>query len=72
MSRAPGTIVLDAGSRTRFDEAHVAGAINRRFPDIAVVSLAQALPDKNARILGRLLDIAATSIALEGRAAPAR
>ena len=51
MSREPGTIVLDARSKDKFDELHVAGAINLSFPDIAVESLAQALPDKSARIL---------------------
>ena len=51
MSREPGTVVLDARSRARFDELHVAGAINLSFPDIAIASLAQALPDKDARIL---------------------
>jgi len=51
MSREPGTIVLDARSKAKFDELHVAGAINLTFPDIAIASLAQAVPDKNARIL---------------------
>ena len=51
MSREPGTIVLDARSKAKFDELHVAGAINLTFPDIAVESLAGLLPDKGARIL---------------------
>ena len=51
MSREPGTVVLDARSKAKFDELHVAGAINLTFPDIAIASLAQAVPDKNARIL---------------------
>ncbi|HEV7578420.1 MAG TPA: rhodanese-like domain-containing protein [Caldimonas sp.] len=51
MSREPGTIILDARSAARFDELHVEGAINLSFPDIAVASLAEALPDKTARIL---------------------
>ena len=51
MSREPGTIVLDARSKEKFDELHVKGAINLSFPDIAVESLQRALPDKNARIL---------------------
>jgi hypothetical protein len=114
MSREPGTVVLDARSRARFDELHVEGAINLSFPDIAVASLAEALPDKSARILiycnnnfsgaegafpsklpsaslnlptyialydygyrnvyelGPLIDIASTSIAFEGSAAPPR
>ena len=51
MSREPGTIVLDARSNAKFDELHVAGAINLTFPDIAIASLAQIAPDKNVRIL---------------------
>jgi phage shock protein E len=51
MSREPGTIVLDARSREKFDLLHIRGAINLSFPDIAVESLARVLPDKKARIL---------------------
>ena len=51
MSREPGTIVLDARSRQRFDDLHVRGAINLSFPDIAIESLAKTLPDKATRIL---------------------
>ena len=51
MSREPGTIVLDARSRERYDELHVKGAINLSFPDIALESLTRALPDKATRIL---------------------
>jgi rhodanese-like protein len=51
MSREPGTVILDARSREKFDELHVEGAINLPFPDIAIESLKAALPDPNARIL---------------------
>jgi hypothetical protein len=51
MSREPGTVVLDARSSAKFDELHVAGAINLSFPDLAIESLARMLPDKDARIL---------------------
>ena len=51
MSRRAGTIILDARSKEKFDELHIAGAINLSFPDIAIDSLAKTLPDKNARIL---------------------
>jgi hypothetical protein len=51
MSREPGTIVLDARSKEKYDLLHVRGAINLSFPDIAIESLARVLPDKNARIL---------------------
>jgi hypothetical protein len=51
ISREPGTIVLDARSREKFDELHINGAINLSFPDITVESLNRVLPDRNARIL---------------------
>lgn len=51
LSREPGTIVLDARSKQKYDELHVKGAVNLSFPDIAVDSLARTLPDKAARIL---------------------
>ncbi|HKP37161.1 MAG TPA: rhodanese-like domain-containing protein [Pyrinomonadaceae bacterium] len=51
LSRQPGTMVLDARSREKYDLLHIKGAINLSFPDITVESLARTLPDKNARIL---------------------
>ncbi len=51
MSREPGTVILDARSREKFEELHVKGAVNLPFPDIAVESLKAAFPDKNTRIL---------------------
>jgi len=51
MSRQPGTVVLDARSREKFDELHVKGAINLPFPDIAIESLEATIPDRNTRIL---------------------
>jgi hypothetical protein len=51
MSREPGTVILDARSRELFDRLHVQGAINLSFPDIALATLAERLPNKNARIL---------------------
>jgi hypothetical protein len=51
MSREPGTIILDARSRPKFDALHVKGAINLSFPDIAVESLENLIPDKATRIL---------------------
>ena len=51
MSREPGTIVLDARSRQKFDELHIRGAINLSFPDIAVASLESVIPDRNTRVL---------------------
>jgi rhodanese-related sulfurtransferase len=51
MSREPGTLVLDARSREKYDELHVKGAIHLSFPDIAIESLKKTSPDKKTRIL---------------------
>jgi hypothetical protein len=51
MSGEPGTVVLDARSRQKYDELHVRGAINLSFPDITAASLEAAIPGKTTRIL---------------------
>ncbi len=51
MSREPGTVILDARSREKYNELHVKDAINLSFPDITVESLRTTFPDKNTRIL---------------------
>ena len=51
MSREPGTIILDARSAAKYEELHVKGAINLPFPDIAVQSLRDTIPDQSTRIL---------------------
>lgn len=51
MSQEPGTIILDARSREMYELLHVKGAINLSFPDIAIESLKNTIPDKNTRIL---------------------
>ena len=51
MSGEPNTIVLDARSAKKFDELHIRGAINLSFPDIAIDSVREVIPDRNTRIL---------------------
>ncbi|MFO1324668.1 MAG: rhodanese-like domain-containing protein [Burkholderiales bacterium] len=51
MSQQPGTVILDARSRPRYDALHVRGALHLSFPDITVDSLARLLPDRDARIV---------------------
>ena len=51
MNREPGTVILDARSREKYNELHIKGAINLSFPDITVDSLKTTFPDKNVRIL---------------------
>ncbi|HMU33262.1 MAG TPA: rhodanese-like domain-containing protein [Pyrinomonadaceae bacterium] len=50
-SKEPGVVILDARSSEKFNELHIAGAINLSFPDITVESLAKDLPDKATKIL---------------------
>jgi len=51
MSAEPGTIILDARSRTMYEMLHVRGAINLSFPDITIDSLRETIPDRDTRIL---------------------
>jgi hypothetical protein len=51
MASEPGTVILDARSRERFDDLHVRGAVHLTFADLAVASLARLIPDKSTRIL---------------------
>src|SRR6266852_3095044 len=51
LSHEPGTIILDARSREKYDRLHIKGAINLSFPDITFESLNRLLPEKDARIL---------------------
>ena len=51
MAAEPGAIVLDARSREKFDELHIAGAVNLSFPDINAASLAALIPSKDTRVL---------------------
>src|ERR1700752_4830851 len=46
MSREPGTIVLDARSKAKYDLLHITGAINLSFPDITIESLKRTIPEK--------------------------
>lgn len=51
MSKEQGFVILDARSKQKFDELHIAGAVNLSFPDITVESLETMFPDKNQKIL---------------------
>jgi len=51
MAVEPGTIILDARSREKYDELHIRGAVNLSFSDIAIQSLRKTIPDRNTRIL---------------------
>jgi hypothetical protein len=51
MRGEPGTVVLDARSRDRFDDLHVEGALHLDFADITIESLARLIPDRGTRVL---------------------
>jgi hypothetical protein len=51
MGQEPGTIILDARSGEMYKLLHVKGAINLSFPDIAIESVKNLIPDKDTRIL---------------------
>ncbi|HVR44386.1 MAG TPA: rhodanese-like domain-containing protein [Thermoanaerobaculia bacterium] len=51
MSGEPGTMVLDARSRDKYQELHIRGAVNLSFSDITVASLRELVPDRGTRIL---------------------
>jgi phage shock protein E len=51
MAAEPGTLVLDARSKEKYDLLHVKGAVNLSFPDITVDSLKEVIPDKDTRVL---------------------
>src|SRR5687767_1302196 len=51
MSNDPGTIVLDARSREKYDELHIRGALHLSFSDIAAEEVRRLIPDRNTRLL---------------------
>src|SRR6266850_1125673 len=51
LSRVPGTVILDARSKEKYDELHIKGAINLSFPDIAISPLEATIPDRSTRVL---------------------
>ena len=51
MAAEPGTVVLDARSRDKYENIHVKGAIHVAFTDFTEEALGKAIPDKATRIL---------------------
>lgn len=51
MAAEPGTLVLDARSKEKYELLHVAGAVNLSFPDITLESLQRIIPDTTTPIL---------------------
>jgi rhodanese-related sulfurtransferase len=51
MRAEPGTIVLDARSRDRYDLLHIDGAVSLPFTDLTTDALAARIPSRDTRIL---------------------
>ena len=51
MAAEPGTVILDARSKDKFDNIHIKGAIHLAFTDFTDEALQKAIPDKTTRIL---------------------
>lgn len=51
LAARPGTVVLDARSRDKYERLHVRGALSLPFTDFTAESLARVLPSRSTRIL---------------------
>ena len=51
MSAEPGTVILDARSKDRYERIHVKGAIHLAFTDFTEEALRKLIPDPSTRIL---------------------
>jgi hypothetical protein len=51
MAAEPGTLILDARSKNRYDRIHIKGAIHLALTDFTAEELAKIIPDKTTRIL---------------------
>lgn len=51
MAGEPGTVILDARSRDKFEAIHAKGALHLAFTDFTAGALQKLIPDKTTRIL---------------------
>jgi hypothetical protein len=51
LAAEPGTVVLDARSKDKYEQLHVKGAINLPYTDFTAEALAKVIPDKGTRVL---------------------
>ena len=51
MAAQPGTVVLDARSKDRFERIHIKGALHLAFTDFTADALHRVIPDQHTRIL---------------------
>ena len=51
LAAEPGTVVLDARSKDKYEQLHVKGAVSLPYTDFTAEALAKVIPDKSARVL---------------------
>ncbi len=51
MAAEPGTVILDARSKDKYDNIHIKGAIHLAFTDFTEEALKTMIPEKTTRIL---------------------
>ena len=51
MAGDPGTVLLDARSKDKYDKLHIQGAKHLSFPEITAPELAKVIPTKATRVL---------------------
>ena len=51
MAAEPGTVILDARSKDKYDNIHIKGAIHLAFTDFTDEALQKVIPKKTTRIL---------------------
>jgi phage shock protein E len=51
LAAEPGTIILDARTKERFERIHIKGAKHLALTDFTAEALAEVIPDKSTRIL---------------------
>jgi rhodanese-related sulfurtransferase len=51
MAAEPGTVLLDARSRDKYNLRHIRGAVSLPFTDFTVDALAGVIPSKTTRVL---------------------
>ena len=51
LAAMPGTVVLDARSKDKYEQLHVKGAVNLPYTDFTAEALAKVIPNKATRVL---------------------
>lgn len=51
LAAEPGTVVLDARSKDKYEQLHVKGAVSLPYTDFTAEALAKVIPEKSARVL---------------------